>query len=83
MDYEYNKLSQTQKDAVDVMKYHNKTLTKQKGFWTYEGCHFKSYKNGIDIIEIPDYSCRITTLRVLAKLKIVELDEEHGVCQLI
>lgn len=82
MNYEYNNLTQAQKDAVDAMMYHEKILLKQKGFWTYKECPFKQAKNGAETFEIPAWSCRITTLRVLAKKNIVKLDEVNGICKL-
>lgn len=82
MAYGYSDLSSAQEDAVRIMKFHNDTLTKQKGFWTWNGVEFHSYKNGTNTIICPIWYCRITTLRVLARRNIVALDETTGVCKL-
>lgn len=80
--YGYKNLSKAQEDAIRIMKAHGNTLVKRDGFWTYENCEFREYRNGNDLFKIPIYSCRVTTLRVLARRNIIVLNEDKGICKL-
>ena len=82
MAYGYKNLSKTQEDAIRIMKAHDNTLVKRDGFWTYENCEFHEYRNRNDLLKIPIYSCRVTTLRVLARRNVITLDEDKGICKL-
>lgn len=82
MAYDYKNLSKAQEDAIRIMKAHDNTFVKRCGFWTYENCDFHEYRNGNDLMKIPIYSCRITTLRVLARKNVIALDEDKGICKL-
>lgn len=82
MAYGYKNLSKAQEDVIRIMKVHNNTLLKRDGFWTYENCEFIEYRNGNDLLKIPSYSCRIATLRVLARRNVITLDEDKGICKL-
>ena len=82
MAYGYENLSKAQEDAIRVMKAHGNTLIKKHGFWTYENCEFHEYRNGSNLMKFSICSCRITTLRVLARRNIVTLDENKCICKL-
>lgn len=82
MAYGQKNLSKTQENAIRTMKAHNNTLVKRNGFWTYENCEFHEYRNGNDLLKIPIYSCRVATLRVLARKNIITLYEDKGICKL-
>ena len=75
MAYGQKSLSKARENAIQTMKAHNNTLVKRNGFWTYENCEFHEYRNRNrnDLLKIPIYSCRVATLRVLARKNIITL----------
>jgi len=83
MDYGYRDLSAKMEETVRIMKAHGELIRYDSGFWSWVGVEMRHFRNGADTYDCPIWHCGIGTLRALAKIHIVTLDEENKVCQLI
>lgn len=83
MAYGYRDLSAKMEEAVRIMKAHGKLVRYDGGFWSWVGVEIHHYRNGADTYDCPIWNCGVRTLRALAKRRIIILDEERGLCQLI